>query len=117
MPWTGRLFAIGMLTLVGLPPFGIFVSEFLLIKAAFATDHYMVAGVVLALLLTAFISLVHHLNRMLYGAAPEGVAVGERSSWPIVALAGCGLVLLVLGVLLPPQVTELLNFSTRALTP
>jgi len=117
MPWTGRLFAIGMLTLVGLPPFGIFVSEFLLIKAAIVTDHYMVAGVVLALLLTAFISLVHHLNRMLYGAAPEGVAVGERSSWPIVALAGCGLVLLVLGVLLPPQVTELLNVSTRALTP
>jgi hydrogenase-4 component F len=117
MPWTGRLFAIGMLTLVGLPPFGIFVSEFLLIKAAIVGKHYMVAGVVLALLLTAFISLVHHLNRMLYGAAPEGVAVGERSSWPIVALAGCGLVLLVLGVLLPRQVTELLNVSTRALTP
>src|SRR5205807_1692447 len=31
MPWTGPLFAAGMIALVGLPPFGLFVSEFLLV--------------------------------------------------------------------------------------
>ena len=36
MPWTGGLFAAGMLALVGLPPFGLFLSEFALFRAGFA---------------------------------------------------------------------------------
>jgi formate hydrogenlyase subunit 3/multisubunit Na+/H+ antiporter MnhD subunit len=30
MPWTAGLFAVGILALIGLPPFGLFVSEFAL---------------------------------------------------------------------------------------
>ncbi len=37
MPVTGGLFAAGMLALAGLPPFGIFFSKFLLVRAGFAT--------------------------------------------------------------------------------
>ena len=31
MPWTGALFVGGVLALIGLPPFGLFISEFALI--------------------------------------------------------------------------------------
>jgi len=117
MPWTGPLFAVGVLALVGLPPFGLFVSEFLLVKAAVLSGRFWIAGSVLALLLTAFVSLMNHLNRMLYGTVPDGVVVGERRAWPLLALGGCAVVLIALGLILPWPVTALLNQSVTSLMP
>jgi hydrogenase-4 component F len=115
MPWSGPLFAAGILTLIGVPPFGLFVSEFLLVRAAFVTGHATLAAVVLALLLTSFVSLVSHLNRMLYGAVPDGVAVGEPRSWGLLALGGCAILLIVLGLVLPPPLAALLDTSIAEL--
>jgi hydrogenase-4 component F len=109
MPWTGVLFASGVLALVGLPPFGMFVSEFLLVRAAVARQQPWLAAILLLLLLTAFISLIGHLNRMLYGDPPAGVAVGERRGWPVVALAVCAALLVGLGVTLPSSIALLLR--------
>jgi hydrogenase-4 component F len=117
MPWTGALFAAGILALIGLPPFGLFVSEFLLIQAAIESRKTWLAAIVLALLLTAFVSLLSHVNRMLYGDAPEGVRSGERGSWPTVALAVPVLLLVLLGLLLPPPLSSLIQRSVEALVP
>lgn len=117
MPWTGGLFGVAVLTLVGLPPFGLFLSEFLLVRAAVVTGQFFVAGAVLALLVVAFASLLGHLNHMLYGQVPDGVAVGERRGWPTVTLAGCAVLLVVLGVVLPWPVTTILDRAVSVLTP
>jgi hydrogenase-4 component F len=109
MPWTGALFAVAVLALVGLPPFGLFVSEFLLVRAAIAARHLWLAGAILVLLLTAFISLIGHLNQMLYGNVPAAVSVGERRGWPVLALAGAAALLVVLGVTLPGPVSALID--------
>jgi len=117
MPWTGALFAVGVLALVGLPPFGLFVSEFLLVRAAVVTGRFWVAGLVLVLLLTVLTSLVNHLNRMLYGEAPAGVTVGERHGWSVTALAVSVGVLIVLGVTLPRPISALITQSVRGVIP
>jgi hydrogenase-4 component F len=115
MPWSGPLFAAGILTLIGLPPFGLFVSEFLLVRAAIVTGHVVVAAFVLVLLLTSFVSLVSHLNRMLYGEVPDGVPVGESRSWSVVALGGCAVLLIVFGLILPSPLSALLDSSIAGL--
>lgn len=115
MPWTGGLFAAGIVALIGLPPFGLFISEFLLIRAAIATGHTWVAATLLVLILTVFVSLVRHLNAMLYGEVPEGVRVGERGHWHLVALGSCVAVLAALGLVLPSAVSALLNLSVEGL--
>ena len=117
MPWTGALFAVGVLALVGLPPFGLFISEFLLVRAAVVTGRFWVAGAVLVLLLTVFISLVNHLNRMLYGEVPAGVQVGERCGWSVTAVAVSVGVLVVLGVTLPRPIATLITQSVRGVIP
>jgi hydrogenase-4 component F len=117
MPWTGGLFGIGLLSLVGLPPFGLFLSEFLLVRAAVVTGRLWVAGAVLTLLFIAFTALLGHLNRMIYGPVPDGVTVGERRGWHVVSLAACAVALLVLGVALPWPVTEILNRTVSILAP
>ena len=108
MPWTGGLFAAGMLAVIGLPPFGLFISEFALFRAGFAAGRPWLMGLVLALLAVAFVSLVGHLNRMLYGAPAEGVKVGEGSAWPLVPLGLCVVALVVLGLTLPAPLQALL---------
>jgi hydrogenase-4 component F len=109
MPWTGGLFAAGMLALLGLPPFGMFLSEFTLLRAGFADGQGWLMAVVLVFLAVAFVSLLGHLNRMLYGAAPAEVRVGEGSPWAVWPLAGCVAALVVLGIAVPAPMTALLH--------
>jgi hydrogenase-4 component F len=109
MPWTGGLFAAGVLAVIGLPPFGLFISEFALFRAGFAAGRPWLMGLVLALLAVAFVSMIGHLNRMLYGAPTAGVPVGERDLWPLVPLGACLAALVLLGVVLPAPLQALLR--------
>ncbi|HEY7617791.1 MAG TPA: proton-conducting transporter membrane subunit, partial [Terriglobales bacterium] len=109
MPWTGAFFAGGVLAIVGLPPFGLFVSEFALIEAGFASGRPGLMAVVLMLLAVGFVALLRHSNRMLYGQPPQGVTVGDVSKWRIAPLFLTVGVLLVLGLMLPAPLETLLN--------
>jgi hydrogenase-4 component F len=109
MPWTGGLFAAGMIALLGLPPFGMFLSKFTLVRAGFAAGQGWLMAAVLALLAVAFVSLLAHLNRMLYGAAPAGVRRGEGGGWSVVPLAACVAALVILGLAVPAPVMGLLE--------
>jgi hydrogenase-4 component F len=109
MPWTGGLFAAGILAVIGLPPFGLFISEFALFRAGFAAGRPWLMGLVLALLAVAFVSMIGHLNRMLYGAPTAGVPVGEEDRWRLVPLGACLVALVVLGVTLPASLQALLR--------
>jgi hydrogenase-4 component F len=117
MPWTGGLFAAGMLAVIGLPPFGMFVSEFALVRAGFAAGRPVVIGLVLALLAVGFVGVIAHLNRMLYGPAPAAVAVGEGGGWALLPLAGCVALLMVLGLTVPAPIESLLTRIAEIVTP
>jgi hydrogenase-4 component F len=109
MPGTARMLAAGILAIIGLPPFGLFISEFALIRAGFATGHAWLMGAALALLSVAFVAIISHLNRMLYGPPPEGVEVGEKNIWPLVLLSLNVAALVTLGLTLPPPFENLLK--------
>jgi hydrogenase-4 component F len=117
MPGTGWLFLAGGLALTGLPPFGLFVSEFALVRAGFAVGRPWLVGLVLLLLAVAFVGFVAQTNRMLYGPPPSGVASGERSSWSLVPLVLCVGALLVLGLAVPPPLAGLLARITEIIGP
>lgn len=110
MPWSGGLFAVGILALIGLPPFGLFISEIALFRAGFRMNHPWLMGIALALLGIAFVSFISQLNKMLYGPVPEGISVGEvdSPSWIMPLLIPLA-VLVVLGLALPAPLVSLLN--------
>jgi hydrogenase-4 component F len=110
MPVTGGLFAVGMLAIIGLPPFGIFISELYLFRAGFAAQHYLVMGVVLILLTVAFVAMLNQLTKMLYGEAPPGTSRGEAVSWWWFAPMIVPLVILIaLGLSIPTFLTTLID--------
>ncbi len=109
MPLTGGLFAAGTLAIIGLPPFGIFLSEWMLVRAGFAAGRPWLMGAVLGLMAVAFIALVVHLNRMLYGRPADGVRPGEDERWRLAPLALCVGLLVVLGLTVPAPLQVLLD--------
>lgn len=117
LPVTSGLFAASVLALAGLPPFSLFLSEFLLIRAGWLAGHPLLTGGVLVLLLIAFGALLHHLHRMLFGDAPPAIARGER--WTVsTALLLLPLVGLTwLGVMMPSRFSALLTRAAEVLHP
>ena len=115
MPWTGALFAFGLMTLIGLPPGGIFIAEFALFRAGFALNHPWLMGAALVLLAVVFVSFISHLNKMLYGT-PSAEEINterptERFSWRIALLLINVAMLITLGLSLPAPLATLLNQS------
>jgi len=117
MPWTGGLFALTLLMLIGLPPGGFFVSEFALFRAGFALGHPWLMGGTLALLAIAFVSFVHHLHRMLFGSLPDRIPIGETGRWGSVPLLFGAATLIVLGLILPAPLVALLDHIVAVVAP
>jgi hydrogenase-4 component F len=109
MPVTGGLFLAGTLALVGLPPFGLFMSELAMLRAGFAIGRSWLMAAVLALLTIACVGLVAHANRMLYGPPAPDISSGEGGAWRLAPLALCLGALLVLGLFVPAPITSLLR--------
>jgi hydrogenase-4 component F len=108
MPLTGRSFFLAMLALVGLPPFGLFVSEVMIFTAGFEAGHVVVPVLGLALLVVAFAGLLRAAHRMLYGLAPAPIR--EVAHWPsALPLAAALLLLLLTGLAWPPGLATALE--------
>jgi hydrogenase-4 component F len=108
MPLTARGFLAAMLALMGLPPFGLFVSEIMIVRAGLETGRLAVTVAAVVLLVLAFGGLLRSLHRMLDGEAPRDV--GETSTWPSLAPAALALALLVLtGLAWPPGLAAALD--------
>jgi hydrogenase-4 component F len=115
MPLTGSLFAASILALVGLPPFGLFISEFALLRAGFAAGRPVLMGAVLALLVLVFVSLIRHLNRMLFGTPSRLATPVEEGRRALVPIAACLAAAVVLGLVIPAPVGRLLALGAEVI--
>jgi hydrogenase-4 component F len=105
-PWTGFGFLCGILALIGLPPFGPFISEFIIFRAGFAAGSvdYSVAGI--SLLVLVFAGMLGSVNQMLYGRPLKELASGEPLRWSMTPMGVNLILLLALGLFLPNGVRE-----------
>lgn len=115
-PALGALLAVAGLGLVGLPPAGTFVSEWLALAGGFASGHGVAARVALASLVVVFLGLAFHWSRMLLGRPREDFAdpLPPGSHAPLWLLAGA---LVVLGVYLPAPIRALVEQASRVVRP
>jgi hydrogenase-4 component F len=117
VPLSGTLFLLGFFAITGSPPFGPFVSEFLILSRAFAADRFVVGGSVLLLLLVVFTGMGRTVLVMVQGLPS---AEGGRTSYRdglltgLPALLSLALVLL-LGLHIPAPLEALLRDAARFL--
>jgi hydrogenase-4 component F len=97
--------ALGVVAIAGLPPFGVFMSEFMLISSSFSRQPLLVV-ILVAGILVAFGALVLRMQEVLLGE-PNGPAGKVKASYiPLfVHLA----VVLVAGVWLPEPIVRWFN--------
>ena len=110
MPLTGGSFLAAMLALVGLPPFGLFVSEIMIFTAGFTQGFPLVAAAGLILLVVAFAGLLRTTHAILYGPPSSRSPVAEAGGWPrAIPLVGALALLLLTGLAWPPGLAATLD--------
>ena len=124
MPFAGGVLLLATMAVLGAPPFGLFLSEFTIVRAGFGgsgVSGAVLAGLLLLLLVIAFVGLARTINGMVTGPPPtaDGLAAyysrADRliAAVPLVAgLAG----LLVLGLWVPGGLHHAIMSSIGELT-
>ncbi len=122
LPWSATLLVAAVLGLSGLPPFGIFRSELLVVEGGLSTGADALPAVLVVLVTVAFFGLSWSTTRTMLSAPPArgpagDVARGEVSAWVVVPMV-TGLVALgLLGVHVPGDLARLLHGAAAQLLP
>jgi hydrogenase-4 component F len=97
-PWLGWGLVLGVVAIAGLPPLGIFMSEFLVVSSTFAREPLLAIPLVFGLLV-AFGALLLRLNGLAFGEPTGSAAPVEASYIPMFAHLA---LVLAAGIYLPP---------------
>ncbi len=116
LPVSASLFLAGFIAITGSPPFGPFVSEFTILKAAFESQRFLPAVLYLVLLLMVFIGMGSTVLAVVLGAPSSTPTTSYRDTpqtvLPILILF---LLVLCLGVYIPPPLDEMLRAAAAYL--
>lgn len=105
----------GGFAIAGAPPFAVFVSEFVILKAGLASGQYLVVGLLAFFVVIAFCAVMLHVNRMIFGVGEHEMqaAIVPRSCKVTLALAAIPLV--IIGIYVPAPLYDLLKAAAGAM--
>jgi hydrogenase-4 component F len=110
-PVLGWGLLLGVFAIAGMPPLGVFMSEFLIVSSTFARQPWLALPLILGLLV-AFGALMMHMQRMVFGEAHGSTARVEASYVPMFAHLA---LVLVAGVYVPPPIVAWFQHVARLL--
>jgi hydrogenase-4 component F len=109
MPASSILFALAVIGIAGLPPFGIFLTEFSIVAGGMGAGRILVSVLFMAALVTVFSGLFSHVAHLLLGT-PKTEAAGRQTPRScVLAMALLIAVLAVFSVWLPAPLLQLLR--------
>lgn len=125
-PFTAMLWLAGAMAIVGMPPFGIFLSELTILGAILDAGRFFVAGAYLLALGIIFAAFTAKVLPMIFSpptdlppVRPENntkkVSLKREPVWSIAPLALFGFLSFVLGIYMPPWLSGLLDGVSRSL--
>ncbi len=105
----------GGFAIAGAPPFAVFVSEIVIIKAGLANGQYFVVGLLALLVVIAFCAVMLHVNRMAFGAAEREVHAFTLPGSCKLTLGLAAIPLIVIGIYIPAPLHALLQAAASAM--
>ncbi len=105
----------GGFAIAGAPPFAVFVSEFVILKAGLASGQYLVVGLLAVLIVIAFCAVMLHVNRMVFGVPQQEMRAMTVPRSCKVTLALAAIPLLIIGVYVPAPLYDLLKAAASAM--
>jgi hydrogenase-4 component F len=95
-PALGGIFGVGLVALLGLPPFSLFTSELVMVRAEFEVGLGWAAVLAMVAMVAIFIAVVGHARHMLLGPPERPAPAVDPPRWvaaPLIGgLAVCGFI-------------------------
>ena len=113
-PASGLLLIAGALALCGIPPFNIFVSEFMLFTAGLRAGYGWLMVLCLLLLTVTLAALLRFIDGALLGPRPDGIPTGDVGGLAVAPMLVLVALILLFGVALPQPVSRLVASATRS---
>ncbi|MHB8520264.1 MAG: hydrogenase 4 subunit F [Limisphaerales bacterium] len=113
MPATALLLALAGVAVIGLPPFGLFTSELIVISGAIAAHQAAVSAFVLVALIVVFCGFLKQIARMLLGNPKMAKPVPSAPRAGVAALSLPLGALLVFSIWLPGPVYRLITQAAQ----
>jgi hydrogenase-4 component F len=112
-PFAATLLLMGAFSLAGTPPFSIFVSELVILRAGLAAGRYVLVAIFLLMVVIIFAGLILHVGQMAFGTA-EGTVDREREARsPLLGMLLLSSVMVLLGLSIPAPLDRLLARATE----
>jgi hydrogenase-4 component F len=108
LPWSGPLFLLAIFALSALPPSGIFRSEFQIVVGGLSSRDYAAAAFLVIAVTVAFFGLSASATSILFTPPDKDQRKGEPSAWMVVPVLAGAVVLLILGLHPPGELTGLI---------
>ena len=115
LPVSGPVFLLAALAVTGTPPFSLFQSEFLILRAGFAAQHVGWTMLFVAMLVAIFGGLFYHISHLVLGPS-SGPPETETCRWKTYPVIGLAALVLLMGFWLPAPVYQLVQGAARILT-
>jgi hydrogenase-4 component F len=115
VPASGALLLVGLFAVTGSPPFGMFLSEFTILRAAWGGGHPWIAVAMLVLLALIFIGIAATILDVLYGTPPASARSTREGAWLLAGPAVLAMGALLLGLVIPAPLQELLSRAATTL--
>lgn len=116
IPASSVLWVAGLLGITGTPPFGLFISKFIILREAVDRGYIWLAALFLFLLAVIFIAMASSMLPMAQGTPPAHIKKPAQEHWSLIAPAAILILMgLLLGVYQPQGFVLLLETITQAL--
>jgi len=115
LPFSGALWLLGFFAITGSPPFGIFLSEFAILKGALDQGQTLVAIIYLSLVAIILAAMAGPALAMAQGNPREPITPPVRSIALRTAPAMLAVGVLLFGVYIPPALTRVLREAAHLL--
>jgi hydrogenase-4 component F len=115
IPVTGIVFMMAMLAIVGMPPFSLFQSEFLIVRAAFGSGHYLATALFILFGTGVFAGAILHVGGLVLGPAHQEPSPALRP-WRDFSMLALAAVLVTIGFWLPGPLLALITGAANVVT-
>jgi hydrogenase-4 component F len=114
MPIAGTIMLLAALAIAGTPPFNIFLSEFIILKAAADYGQWTTMALFIVFATIIFGGVLHHFGSMAFGKAEN--AESDQEGKPVsIILVAMSAVMLLCGLYVPAFLGELLHNSVKVI--
>jgi hydrogenase-4 component F len=112
-PIGATLLMLAALSLAGVPPFSIFVSELMVLRGGIGGGHWVAIAIFLAMVVVIFAGLLHHVGAMAFGKPTAAAGREPEAASPLLAMLLLAAIMVLLGLTIPASFDGLLRRATE----